>query len=204
MTAALSAPTVLMFTAVKIQLPYAVTLYLLDGPAVLTFGGNTFSGVDPTYGALAGIEALDDGIDTEAPGLKLTIAAPNKEAAEFLSDPGVQGSPVSVWEGVVDKATGLVVEDPDLVFTGEIDVPTLSFADRQRLVEYDLSSIWERFFADDEGARLSDAYHQSIFPGELGLQFVTGVTSQTYWGSNTPKQAVKDGSPAAIRKRLGI
>lgn len=204
MTDALSAPAVRLFVAVKVELPGAVTLRLLDGPGFLTIGGETYTGRDATYGALAALEALDDGVDAEAPSLRLTIDPPSKEAAATLADPGVQGAAVTVWEGVFDPVTGAAVADPDMIFLGEVDTPTLQFPNRQRRVVYDVASAWERFFEDDEGARLSDAFHQSIYPGEKGMQFVTGVEKQVYWGSNAPRDAVTPGKFTYLAKKLGF
>ena len=92
--------------------------------------------------------------------------------------------------GVVDMLTGLVVPDPMVLFDGEIDVPTLRWRQRGREVEYRVVSVFEKFFDQEEGIRLSDSHHQSLWPGELGLSYVTGVTEQVYWGADAPAPTV--------------
>ncbi len=42
--------------------------------------------------------------------------------------------------------------------------------------------IGERLFQIEEGRRLSDAFHQKVWPGELGLGFVTDVETWVPWG----------------------
>ena len=51
-------------------------------------------------------------------------------------------------------------------------------------------SVWERLFDDGEGVRLTNAYHQSAWPGELGFEFVTAVQRQLPWGADTPRPSV--------------
>ena len=57
----------------------------------------------------------------------------------------------------------------------------------------------ERFFDDDEGARLADGFHRSVWPGEEGLAFVTGVEKTVYWGMDAPPSAVVAGRTGAAR-----
>jgi hypothetical protein len=197
MDAALSAASPTWFGAVRIDLP-GYSLRLLDGAGVATFadaspGGGTYRGRDPIYGVLAAIEEISDGVGDEAPALGLTLHPASDAAAADLASPAMQGAPASIFVGAIDRATGLVVPDPELVFVGELDVPTLRSTRHGRSLELELVSTFERFFADDEGARLADGFHQSLWPGELGLAFVTGVERTVYWGMDAPPPAVVTG-----------
>lgn len=111
-------------------------------------------------------------------------------AASDLAGADKQGSVVTIYMGGVDRATGQVIPSPHLLFIGELDVPTLTAGANTRELEYEVASIFERFFADDEGARLSTGFHQSIWPGELGFDFQTGVPQGVYWGVEAPPRAV--------------
>ncbi|MDO9489036.1 MAG: hypothetical protein Q7J32_11725 [Sphingomonadaceae bacterium] len=198
MDAALAAASPTWFGAVRIDLP-GYTLRLLDGAGFAAFadgseGGGTYLGRDPVYGVLAAIDEISDGIGDEAPALGLTLHPASDAAAADLASPAMQGSPVSIFVGAIDRATGLVVPDPELLFVGELDVPTLRSGRGTRSLELELVSTFERFFADDEGARLSDGFHRSVWPGEDGLAFVTGVEKTVYWGMDAPPQAVVAGS----------
>jgi hypothetical protein len=199
--AALASPSPTWFGAVQIDLP-AYTLRLLDGAGVASFGGGTFRGRDPVYGVLAAVEEIGDGTGDEAPGLSLTLHPASDAAAADLAAPAMQGSRVSIFVGAIDRATGLVVPEPELVFVGELDVPTLRSTRNGRSLELELVSTFERFFADDEGARLADGFHRSVWPGELGLAFVTGVEQTVYWGVDAPPAAVATGSGAFAVERL--
>ncbi|MBP8234454.1 MAG: hypothetical protein KAY22_19345 [Rhizorhabdus sp.] len=181
------APTV--FGAVSIELPdYQVNL--LDGAGQLSFNSRTFVGKDPTYGTLSAISSLTDGMGNEAPRLSVTLLPASDAAAADLAGPDMQGSLVTIYMGGVDRATGQVIPSPHLLFIGELDVPVLTAGENSRELEYEVASIFERFFTDDEGARLSTGFHKSIWPGELGFDFQTGVPQGVYWGVEAPPRAV--------------
>lgn len=195
--AALAAASPTWFGAVRIDLP-GYTLRLLDGAGFAVFpegasGGGTYLGRDPVYGVLAAIDEISDGIGDEAPAIGLTLHPASHAAAADLASPAMQGSPVSIFVGAIDRASGLVVPDPELLFVGELDVPTLRSTRNGRSLELEVVSTFERFFADDEGARLADGFHRSVWPGEAGLAFVTGVEKTVYWGMDAPPSAVVPG-----------
>lgn len=185
MQSALAAKKVLAFGAVRIDLP-SYTLCVLNGATRLTFDGVTFLGRDPTFGVLSAVSLIEDTMDDEAPSMSLTFQPPKSSAAAELSSPAFQGSRVRVWVGAIERATGTVVPDPLKLFDGELDQPTLTVGKQIREVEFECVSVFERFFENDEGFRLSDANHQRIWPGERGLEHMTGLTKQIYWGIDRP------------------
>jgi hypothetical protein len=189
---ALQQSAVLVFVALEIELP-GHTIRLLDGAGSVTFDGKTFAGKDETYGVLGGVEPLNDGTDGETPVLTITLLPPTNTAAAELCDPALQGAPVSLWFGAIDPADGGVLGEPDLAFLGALDVPVLKVEASGRSLEIEVASVLERFFRDDEGARLTDAFHQKTRPGEKGFEFVTEVQRQLPWGSDQPRpNAVRD------------
>ena len=185
MDVAIGADRALLFVAVEINLP-GYDLRLLDGAGEVPLFGHVFRGRDPLYGTLASGESIRDGLGDQAPAVKLTLLPPTSTAAATLASAAMQGSRVRIWLGVLNALTGLPVPDPTVLFDGEIDVPTMKWSMRGREVEYRVASVFERFFELEEGIRLSDSHHQAIWPGELGLGFVTGVADQVFWGMERP------------------
>ena len=94
----------------------------------------------------------------------------------------MQGSRTRVWFGAINRVTGSPIPDPYLLYDGELDQPTLTTGLAKRTVDYDVVSMFDILFDNDEGARLADSFHQSIWPGERGLEFVTGIIRQIIWG----------------------
>ena len=171
----------LIFGALKIELP-SYTLRLLDGSSELTFGAEAYLGEDPTYGVWGGVEGLDDGAGDQAAAFNLTLYPPDGAAAADLADPSFQGSAVTIFVGAVDRETGAVIADPYGYVIAELDVPRLITDKNSRELDYSCISAFERFFETDEGARLSEAFHKAIYPGETGFDNITAVTRKDGWG----------------------
>jgi hypothetical protein len=190
--AALEQPSVLLFGALRIDLP-DYTIRLLDGSASLVIGGETFVGQDPTFGTLAAISELTEEIGDSAPEISITLNPPDASASATLSHPSMQGSVVHLMAGAVDMTSGLTIGTPQTLFLGEIDVPTITIDKAgARTVEYSVVSVFERLFEVDEGVRAQDGWHQSIWPGERGLEFMTATDKNLYWGARPPQSGSND------------
>lgn len=185
LTSALSQDGVIFFAAMKIDLP-ARSLYFLDGAGILVINGNTYSGEDSEFGTVNAIDIISEDIGDSAPELNISLFPKDGVAAATLANPEMQGSVVTIMVGAVDPATGLTIGQPEVKFLGEIDVPTLVVEKGSRVVEFTVVSIFERLFEVDEGVRASDGYHQSIWPGERGLEYMTGTNKNLYWGAKKP------------------
>lgn len=182
---ALAQPAVVMFNAVEIAFP-GRTVRLLNGNGRLTLFGNVFSSRDSVFGTLGAIDELEEGSGDEAPSLSIDLHPPAASAPPTICNAAMQGAAVKLWLGAVDPVTGAVVPDPDLLGDFLIDVPILLSSENGRRVSLQLVSAMERAFDTDRGNALSDAFHQSVWPGERGLEYVTGVAQRIYWGQRAP------------------
>ena len=184
MQTAMAARVVRIFGAVQIDFP-SYSLRLIDGPGAFAAAPwNLFVGRDPLFGTIESIDSISDGTGDEAPQISLTLNPSRDAAVAQLAASAMQGSRVRCWLGVVSGSTGVVVPDPLVLFDGKLDVATINWGSRKRTVDYDIVSEFDRFFDLEEGIRLSDSHHQDIWPGELGLAFVTGVAEAVPWGTN--------------------
>ncbi len=191
--AALNAPTALIAGLIEMTLP-GYTVRLCDGSGTVSMGGNIYSGSDDRFGTLAAVSPITSGEGNAAPALDFTFLPADGAAASDLSSPTFQGSRVRLWLAVIDMATGLVIGNAERVFFGLIDTTELKIGRGTRELNIQCVSGFERMFANNEGQRLSDAFHQSIWPGELGLSNVTGVTKNVPWGVESPPRAITYGS----------
>lgn len=189
MDTALSQGAALVFVAVEIELA-AGALRLLDGAGQVTFGGKTFVGGDPDFGVLQALEKITDGVDAEAPAWSIALLPPTMTATAALAAPTLQGKSARAWFGAANPVTGAVIDTPEFLFDGEIDVATLQAGRGNRALRVEVVSVFERFFEDTEGVRLNNAWHQSIRPGELGLEFVVDVQRTMPWGADAPRPEV--------------
>lgn len=182
MSLALAESVVTMFGAVRIELPGHV-IRVLDGASEVTFGGEIYGGIDPLYGTLGTADAMSDGAGDEAPAVSFGFLPPDATAIAGLANPLAQGSPVRMIVGAV--ANGAVVADPLTLFEGVLDQIDLDVGAGQSL-DINCVSAMERFFDNQEGVRLSPTHHKSVWPGETGMDQVTGVTRKVYWGTAAP------------------
>jgi hypothetical protein len=189
MEGALSATFANLFGALEINLP-GTDVRLLDGSAAINIAGQVFTGDDEEYGTLHAIESFDDGMGDQAPRLSLSLLPASTAAAELLLAPEAQGSRVRAMLGAFVRETGVAVEDPIILFDGEVDQGTLKISRGSRQLEYDCAGGFERFFETQEGIRLSPTSHKSTWPDENGLDNVTGVAQPIYWGLAPPRGSV--------------
>jgi len=183
--AALEGEAPFVFGAIEILFPDH-TLRLLDGSGELTIGGNLYTGEDDVFGVLDSISTHEEAIGEEAPELTISFLPPDAAAATELANAAMQGSQVRLMMGAFDPTTNLVIGTPEQLFLGEIDVPTYEIAQGERSVSFTVVSVFERLFEVNEGERASDGFHQSIWPGEKGLEFMTGTVKNLYWGTKRP------------------
>lgn len=188
MQAAMGAARVRLAGLLKIELPDHI-IRLCDGSGVVTWGGETFTGRDPVFGTIGDVEALNEQIGDSIPGLDLTLLPPSTSAATTLASAAMQGAPASLWLAVVNDDGG-VLPDPELLFTGEIDQPVLAIDRGSRELSFSLASAWEHLFEPNEGANLSDTFHQSVHPGQRGFANMTGVETNKLWGPGNKPPAL--------------
>lgn len=185
MIAALSQDGAWMFCAMKVELP-GKTLRLLDGSGIMTIGGEVYVGEDPDFGVLAAVDDIEENDGDEAPEIHFRLYPKNETALATLASAAMQLSKVILMHGALNPATMTPIGTPEIDFLGEIDVATLRLGAGMREVEYSAVSIFDLFFEIDEGQRATDGFHQSIWPGELGLDQMTGTTEKLYLGATPP------------------
>lgn len=178
-----------VFIAVKITLPDATVIRLLDGAGMVVIDGATYLGRDDTYGSLGSIEGVTDGLGDELPSLAVTLLPPTNVATAAVAAPSVQGSEVIAMFGAVDPVTGLAIGDPYVFFAGQVDQAVLAVGKNTRSLQIECVSALEVFFEDDEGVRLTDAFHQSVWSGELGFGLITEMNEPVPWGIATASRA---------------
>ena len=191
--AALSAERVIFFVAVQLDEPNGA-VRLVDGGEVSWSQGD-FKAVHPVWGTLEGIDAIGDGLDEQAPTLSMTFF-PNKDAnVAAICNPALQGARTRIWLGALNLTTKAVIADPYIMFDGAIDIPTVITDEGSRAVDFEVASQFEKLFMDDEGSRLNPNNHKDIWPGETGLDQITGIVRQVIWG---PGDKITGATPGSV------
>ena len=171
--------------ACEIAFPGHTLRYVEAGEFV--FNGDVFTSYDSVFGKVDSFEDIVSGLADSAPIFEMDFTPPDATAAADLSSPDFQGSVIKVYKWAYDRETGLV-QTSETKFTGVVDTSTISGDIRQFTVTMTFVTEIQKFFNTDKGNRLNDAFHQSIFPGELGLQHTTGTTIPQPWGQKSQQR----------------
>lgn len=183
---------VMLAGLLKIELA-SHTVLLCDGGTV-PWDGDTYTGNDSLFGSIAGMEAPDEGVGDEAPMVTLRFNPPGDVASADLIDAGHQSKRARLWIAEINYTTGEVVGTPEQQADMMIGVPRLRTGERTRVLEIDMVPRLERAFLTTEANTLSNAFHQSIYPGELGLTKTTGVSRAFAFGVTLAPRGVSGGS----------
>lgn len=185
--AALNGSVITLFGAIRIDMAgigdRTAPLCLLDGAGTLAIGGEVYTGADALFGTIDSIDSLAEQDGDEAPELSLTLNVPDASGAAQIASPAMQGREVRIMVGALDPVSGLTFGAPEVKFLGEIDVPTLTVSGEGRQLELKIVSAFERLFEVQDGVRAQDGWHQSIWPGERGLEYMSGTEKNLYWAS---------------------
>lgn len=203
-------PVLLLFYAVAIDLPAtadlpAKSLRLLDGSAVLSFLGSTWVGADGDYGAIAGCDSVEESVATEAPKFGLTLMPLSDEAMQQIGAPPAQGSPITIYEGYLNLATGQPVCDPEVIWYGLLDIGHIIVGKNTRSITIDVMCAAELMMLTDNGSTLSSSWHNEFFPGEQGFSFVDSITHPVSWGAQGPRpdQAINAANYSTLQNSGG-
>ena len=197
--AALQARSVTTFSAVEMILPGdpGATVRLCSG-GIVAFDSMTFSGLDPVWGSLERAETVRDGVESTRTTGRASFLIPNDDALALLLNINAQGAPISMWQGAVSRETGLAAGNTaDLLFEGVIDTGTLLIDQdtRQAIITCTTRSEYQQYAGEEW--RISDAFHQSIWPGEIGLAYYNRP-DRVFWRTEAPRGVISGGGGGGI------
>lgn len=170
------------------------TMRLSDGGHV-TWDGNAYDSADSDFGTIGEAETLTETVGDEMPAATLVFNPASTAAAATLSSPAYQGAQTRFYLAEVDVPTGEVTGTPELLSDMQLDTTTLILGRSTRKLEMGLVSAAQRLFLFNEGNTLTTRFHQSVWPGEIGLDNATGKQTTVAWGvQGPPRGTVASGS----------
>jgi hypothetical protein len=147
------------------------------GHGDITWNGVTWVGV----GTLLGIGQITETREIRATGLDISLSGvPAEMISLALSEP-YQGRQAKIYIGAFNNATGALIADPYLAFSGRMDVmvisekeePIITVSTESRLI--DLERPRER--------RWDDQDQQTDYPGDKFFEFVSSIQNiEIRWG----------------------
>ena len=162
-------------------------LNIWTGIGDLAFDSNTYTGL----GDLLGISEITETSDMSASGINVTLTGIKDSFLSIAKNRNYQGSPLTVSFGAFN-ASGALIADPVIVFSGFMDVMTITesgehsqitVAVENKLVAFDRSKV-RRYTAEDQ---------KIDHPTDKGFEFVTAIVEkEIIWGRPTGQAAGGD------------
>lgn len=148
------------------------TLRLCSAETLINWDGQVWIAA----GQLVGFEPPEETAAVEAPGWTVSLTGIPVEHVNRMLTEVSQGATGKVWIGFRDTAASLIV-DPVLIATGRVDVPTIEDdAETCRI-----TVAYEGHLRDmlrSQELRYTHEEQQRLFPGDLGLEYVTSIIEQ--------------------------
>lgn len=179
------------FLAFEITLPAGT--YRITSGGQVTFGGNTYAGHDDDLGALSYVGSIDDGGERTAALPEIGLEVFTGTGINALTATDAQGSPWVLYWGLVDPSTGAVVGTPVTVISGALNIVTLEISASRRSAVIESYSEEQFLLLPNQHAALSDAFHRQVWPGETGLNNVSGGAKDIYWRASEPPRSISGG-----------
>lgn len=165
------------FFAVELLFDGAETLRLWTGQGILNYSGFEWYGT----GQMLAIDTVEETSEIAAKGAVVTLSGVNADVLTLALTEPYQGRQAKIYFGVhIDgesDATSMTE-----VFAGYMDQMNIEETDGGSTIQLTI----ENKLIDLERprtARFTSAYQKSLFPGDLGLDFVEDLqTKEIVWG----------------------
>ena len=169
--------TIYPFFAVELLFDGANVIRLWTGTGTLSYEGNDWVG----SGELLTVSAIEETSEIAVRGATLKLSGiPSEILSLALSEP-YQGRECNIYFGTFDAGTPTLVQ----IFTGYMDL--MDIEENAETCNIELSA--ENRLIDLERARVArftSGYQKSVYPGDLGLDFVESLQDRPIsWGKAT-------------------
>lgn len=149
------------------------TVRVTEAPYDITWGVNTYSG----FGRAGTVEGIRESAESEATGLRLSLAGPIAAYLSLALQEPLQGDPVNVWVTFFD-ANHQIIPDPVLEFAGRADTMSVSESAGQSTIVLTAESRFADF-ARPRVRRFNDADQQAQYPGDKGFEYLPQMVEKT-------------------------
>ena len=159
------------------------TVYLTDSYRTITWNGNTYL----AFGYFLGFTQLTETRELQITQAQVQLSAVDQVWVAFLLNRQYIGRQLTVRKAFLD-ANEAVIVDPFPILIGQMDAPLVSEDPTSGQCTIGLQVV--SYGVDIEapaGIHTNMGEHQSLFPGDLGLQFAAQTAALAggrlvYWG----------------------
>ncbi|HTN12514.1 MAG TPA: hypothetical protein VL154_16210 [Acetobacteraceae bacterium] len=158
---------------VAVELDFVSAPVRVNGsPNSIMIGADEFVGV----GGLGSIATAEEATELKAYSLNLSLSGIPRDAVATAMTEAYQSRRATIWEVLLDPASGHVIDDPVVVFRGRMSQMNVTLGETAtvEVVLENRLTAWDR----PRLRRYTDADQQREHPGDLALQFVDATTDQ--------------------------
>ncbi len=149
----------------------------------VVFQGNTFTG----NGHFVSFEALEETAQLQVKRVKVTLSGIDQTWVSLVLAEAIRivGREIRIWLGAISESTGTLIQDPFLLFAGEMDRPVISDEPGpggSTFVTVEATNFladWDR----PRGRRTNNQDSQLHFPGDRSFEFIDQIDKQQKWGA---------------------
>jgi hypothetical protein len=177
------------FLALRLELPGGVWRWSSGGEQRFVPDGalteEIFLDDHPDFGFVTGIGLIRDGAVASAIAPDIEISPATQNGLVELEQTG-QGARWTLWQGLVERDTGAVIGTPTVWESAVLNKPALRRDKDTRSLRFTSMTADQLIVVDEDAERQTDAFHQSIWPGELGFSQVINVNREVYVRTTPP------------------
>jgi hypothetical protein len=155
------------------------TIRLWSGMGPIMIDGVQWTGA----GHVLAISGFEEGMALEANGISITLSGmPGDLVSLVISEP-LQNRRMNIYMAMFDDS-GLMIGPLIKLFCGRADVPSIEDSAETCTITITVENRL-RDLMRARGRRYEDADQQSVYPGDLGFQYVTSIQDKKIkWGSS--------------------
>jgi hypothetical protein len=156
------------------------TCYIWSGVGGLLWNGNVFLGV----GSLGAVGDYMEGVDLRADGSGLTLSGIDPVwLGEALDDVWL-GAPAYRWLGAVQPGTRTLIGTPYLLFSGQVDKPTVTTGPEKVSITLPLETRLINGARPNGRLYTANDQHSNGYPDDTGFNWVESLNCIALgWGS---------------------
>lgn len=156
----------------------AGTVYATDSYRPIAWGGNTYA----ADGQALDFQGLHETSDPQISTATVALSGCDQTWLANVLSHQYLGRRLVIYEFFLDSA-GALVADPNIIFDGTMDAPTIDEdpGSNQCTVSLSAASV-ESDILRLPGRHTNDAEQQVYFPGDTGFRWMANTNKQVVWG----------------------
>lgn len=160
---------------VLVRMEFDTNVLVNSSPYTITYNSEDYLGV----GSLGSVDAVQEGAEMQAYGVKFTITGILPEYVSLALGEHYQGNDVKMYLGLLDEDHALI--DASLIWNGRMDTMDIQIDETATI-----TVTAESYLADWDRPRISrynNADQQSVYPDDKGFEFTEQmVDKEILWG----------------------